>query len=46
MESQGGNKADDEAHASIEDKNKPAENTDVKDENGNEAGVSTGDEKI
>ena len=46
MESQGGNKADDEAHASIEDKNQPAENTDVKDENGNEAGVSTGDEKI
>ena len=46
MESQGANKADDEAQASIEDKNQPAEDSDVKDENGGKAGVSTGDEKV
>ena len=45
MESQGGNKTDDEAHASIEDKGQSAGNTSVNDEKGNEAGVSTGDEK-
>ena len=45
MESQGGNKTDDEAHASIEDKGQPAGNTSVNDEKGNEAGVSTDDEK-
>lgn len=46
MESQGANKADDEAQASIEDKNQPAEDSDVKDENGGKAEVSTGDEKV
>ena len=46
MESQGANKADDEAQASIKDKNQPAEDSDVKDENGGKAGVSTGDEKV
>ena len=46
MESQGANKADDEAQASIKDKNQPAEESDVKDENGGKAGVSTGDEKV
>ena len=46
MESQGANKADDEAQASIKDKNQPAEDSDVKDENGGKAEVSTGDEKV
>ena len=46
MESQGANKADDEAQASIKDKNQPAEDSDVKDGNGGKAGVSTGDEKV
>ena len=46
MESQGANKADDEAQASIKDKNQPAEDSDVKGENGGKAGVSTGDEKV
>ena len=46
MESQGANKADDEVQASIKDKNQPAEDSDVKDENGGKAGVSTGDEKV
>ena len=46
MESQGANKADDEAQASIKDKNQPAEDSDVKDENGGKAEVSTDDEKV